>query len=144
MASVFYFSGLILLLLNFLLLANYTKYVYIKEFLHKFIKVTGKKPEKSDFSENYFEFFSFVHFVESLNFFWFFFGLIGSNWLIFVSYFILYSILNIIVRWVKVKFISDSFLLLKLLFTFSTLTLLVFNHFHLHLNLTTFITNFFN
>jgi hypothetical protein len=142
-SSIFYFFGLLLLLFNFVVLTNYSKYIYLFEFVSKFKKVTGKKPEKTDFSNNNYEFFSFLVMVEFFNFSWFFFGLIGSNWLFFAIYFFLTGVFNFLINKITIKFISNSLVFSKLITVVSIITLLVFNHFHLHLNLSNLILSFF-
>ena len=136
LSNIFYFSGFMLLLLNLLIFSKFKKYVYVKEFLEKFQKVTGNIPKKSDYSENNFEFINFVLAVELLNSFWFFLGLIGANWLVFLLFFVIFSLITLLIKLIKIKFLSDSLIFLKLTFVVFTLSLLVFNHYHFHLNLT--------
>lgn len=139
LSNIFYFTGFLLLLMNILIFSNFRKYVFVKEFSDKFKKVTGKVPEKSDYSENNFEFINFVLMVEILNFFWFFFGLIGTNWLVFLLFFVIFSVINSLTKIIKIRLLHNSLVFLKLASVVLFIGLLVFNHFHLHLNLTKFI-----
>ena len=141
LATIFYIFGLILLLFYVIIISDLKKILYIVEFVEKFKKVTGKVPEKKDFKENTYDFYLFAVSTNILSFFWFFLGLISSNWLVFLLYFSIHPIISIFVRNVKVKLISNFFIILGLLINTFLVGLLVFNHFHLHLNLTSLILN---
>jgi hypothetical protein len=134
-ASIFYFIGLILFLFNFIILMNLSKYFYVREFVAKFKKVTGKNPESSDFADQNFGFFSLILLTEVFNFTWFFLGTIGQNWIVFLGYFLILPILAFGINTPKIKFITNFFISLKVIFVVFLLGFLVFNHFHLHLNL---------
>lgn len=139
LANLFYFTGLFIFLFQLLLISNFSRLLFIKEFFVKFQKVTNKKPEKGDFSGNDYDFYNFVAATTILTPFWFFFGLIGSNWIVFVFYFIYSPILNAFSKLIKNKFFSAIFDFLLILITLITVGFLVFNHFHLHINLTKLI-----
>lgn len=139
LANLFYFTGLFIFLFQLLLISNFPRFIFIKEFVVKFQKVTNKKPEKDDFSGKDYDFYNFVSATSVLTPFWFFLGLIGANWIIFLFYFIYSPILNTFSKLIDNKFFSVVFDFLTILLTFLTVGFLVFNHFHLHINLTKLI-----
>ncbi len=139
LATLFYTLGLFLFLMNFLLLTKVSKYVYLKEFITSFQKVTQKKPEKKDFSGDDYEFFNFIVLNNFFTFLWFFFGLISQNWLVFLFYFLVNGLLTIFYKYLKVSNLKSLIELLRLTFNVILILLLVMNHFHLHLNLTNLI-----
>lgn len=139
LVNLFYFTGLFIFLFQLLLISNFPKFLFIKEFYVKFQKVTNRKPEKDDFSGGDYDFYNFVVATNVLTTSWFFLGLIGSNWIIFVFYFIYSSILNTFFRLIKNKLFSAIFNFIEIILTFLTVGFLVFNHFHFHSNLTELI-----
>lgn len=139
LANLFYFTGLFIFLFQLLLTYNFPRFLFLKEFVLKFQKVTNKKPENDDFPGRDFEFYNFVVATNILTSFWFFLGLIGANWIIFVFYFIYSPILNIFSGMSQNRFLSAIFSFVKMLLTLLVVGLLVFNHFHLHINLTKLI-----
>lgn len=139
LANLFYFCGLFLLLFHFIIISNIQKFFYLKEFIDKFQKVTSKKPEKSDFSESDYGLYSLVLVNNLFTSTWFFMGLIGANWLVFLAYFIYNPVMSLVSNINKSKFVSIPIDLIRIVLTTLLIGLLVFNHFHLHINLTKFL-----
>lgn len=143
MVSIFYFIGLFMLLLNIVLMTMSSNIVYLREFVLKFEKVTNKKPEKNDFSGKLYETYTYVKVVELSNFIWFFVGLISSNWIIFLMYFIYNLLISILLINGNIKWVNISIEFLRHLMNVALLAILVFNHFHFKLNLTNLFLSFF-
>lgn len=138
-ANVFYFCGLFILLTQILLISKLKRFLYVKDYIKKYVKVTNKLPEKEEFSKDDFETYSFAKVTVAMTSLWYFFGLIGQNWLIFVFFFIINFLTNILLNRINNKLfnvaIDSSRWIVNLILT----AILVFNHFHLHINLTKFI-----
>lgn len=139
LATIFYFFGLFIFLLNFILLGNVSKYIYLKDFITSFQKVTQKKPEKSDFSGGDWEFYNFLVLSNLFTFLWCFFGLVSQNWIIFLLFFAFNLLVTFLFKKIKFYSIRYFFELFRAIINVSIIALLVVNHFHLHLNLTSFI-----
>lgn len=139
LANVFYFCGLFLFLFNLLVLSNVIKINNVKEFTKKFLKVTNKNPEKENFSGTDYELLSFYITTNFFTAVWFFCGLIGANWVIFLSFFVYNSILRLLSSLINLKSFSVFLDIILFLANSSLIGLLVFNHFHLHYNLTKFL-----
>jgi hypothetical protein len=139
LATIYYFTGLLLILMNINLVINLPKYLYLREFVTKFKKVTKKQPTESDFNVDEYGFFSATLVTELFNITWFFFGLIGANWLVFIIFFVQNTFFNVVGLISKSKLLTNLSLSLKVLITFTLLCILVFNHFHFKVNLTNFI-----
>lgn len=139
LANLFYFCGLFLLLFHLIIISNLPKFFYIREFIDKFQKVTSKKPEKNDFSDSEYDLYSLVLVNNLFTSTWFFIGLIGTNWLVFLFYFLYNPILSLLMNINKSKFISIPIDFIRIILTTIIIGLLVFNHFHLHINLTKFL-----
>jgi hypothetical protein len=138
LSNIFYFIGLFVLLSNLLLITRFLDYLFLKEFYNKFQKVTGKKPEKKDLTQSNYDFLNFLIVNTFFTVVWFFIGLLSNNWLIFLLYFIYNPIIEVVYR-SNIKFISNSVEFIRVLLDVSIVGLLVINHFHLHLNLTSLI-----
>lgn len=139
LANLFYFCGLFLFLFQFLLISKFHKFLYLKEFFEKFEKVTNRKPQKEDFSEIDYQLYSFILLTNLFTAIWYFCGLIGSNWLVFLVYFISNPILTLITKSSKSKLLFTFVEFNRLVIVTLLTALLVINHFHLHLNLTKLI-----
>jgi hypothetical protein len=138
LANIFYFFGLIVFLSNLALLTKFTDYLFVKEFLLKFEKVTGKKPEKKDFSKSNYEMNNFIALNTSMKILWMFVGLISQNWLFFLLYFFYNPLFSFFSK-TKIKVISNSIEFIRLTIDIALICVLVINHFHFHLNLTSLI-----
>lgn len=138
LSNIFYFLGMIIFLFNFLILSKVGDYIYIKSFYTKFKKVTGKNPEKKDFSGPNYEFFNFLVLNSFITTSWFFIGLLSQNWLVFLSFFIYNPTFEYVSK-SKIKLISKSSDFLRVFLNVVVVAILVINHFHLQLNLTQFI-----
>jgi hypothetical protein len=138
LSNIFYFIGLFVLLSNLLLITRFLDYLFLKEFYNKFQKVTGKKPEKKDLTQSNYDFLNFLIVNTFFTVVWFFIGLLSNNWLIFLLYFIYNPIIEVVYR-SNIKFISNAVEFIRVLLDVSIVGLLVINHFHLHLNLTSLI-----
>lgn len=138
LATFFYFIGMLIFLSNLLVLSKFSDYIYIKSFFKSFQKVTGKKPEKKDFSDSNYQFYSFLILNSVLTVSWFFIGLLSKNWLFFLLYFLYNPILDLVSK-SKFKILNNSIEYLRLTLNIIIIATLVINHFHLHINLTNFI-----
>lgn len=138
LTNIFYFLGLFLLLTNLIIVSRFRDYLFVKEFTKKFEKVTGKKPDKKDFTPSNYEFFSFLVVNTFFTVMWFFIGLLSSNWLVFLLYFIYNPILELAYR-SEIKVLVNTFEFFRVLLNILVIGILVINHFHLHLNLTSLI-----
>lgn len=137
LANFFYFFGLICFLFNFILLTKFKDYLFIKEFSAKFEKVTGKRPEKKDFTKSNYELYSFMILTIATTVVWFFIGLLSKNWLIFLIYLLFNPLLEFISKKSqKIKIIYNSLELIRLLVNILIILSLVINQFHFHQNLT--------
>jgi hypothetical protein len=136
MIDVFYFIGLLLILIDILILSKYFKYVKIDEWVTKYAKVTGKIVNRQDFKEGDFELFIFYKISLLFNFLWLFCGIITRDWIVFISTLSILLLIDIIINKIgkftiyskMVKFTRSFLLLCLMLF-------LVLNHFHLHISL---------
>ena len=139
LSTLFYLIGLFIFLLNIIIFSNFSKYLYVVEFVNKFKKVTGKNPQQSDLSNEQHQIYAFILCVDSFSFLWFFVGLISSSWIVFLIYLMIQPLFNLIIKNTKIKFLYNLVSFLRILTNVSIIALLVFNHFHLHLDLNSFI-----
>jgi hypothetical protein len=132
--DIFYFIGLLILIMSSSNLINFLKFFEIRKWALTFKKVTGKDVDRKDFKSNeYYNIFiiysTFILF-ESI---WFLLGLITSSWYIFLGLTTL-SVLVRIINFLKIDFISKivgfSFQIIKFLIILA----LILNHFHFHLD----------
>ena len=136
LGHIFYFLGLFLFLGNIILISNFFKTFKAKEWAFKFKKVTSKDPNKKDFQNKDYEYYSYYSAIGILNFFWMFFGILGNNWYIFLFIILINLIINFICKKIGEFNITSKILQLVRNITISmTIGFLVINHFHLHLNI---------
>ena len=139
MGHIFYFFGLLILLLNLTLLSNIWRILKLKEWTFKFNKVSGRFPMKSDFNGKDYDYFVFTNSVLVITFFWLFFGLVTKSWAVFVILIltnILLTKINNLITWLP---LHNGIELLRSSITTLTIGLLVFNHFHLHIDIIQFL-----
>lgn len=133
--NIFYLFGLLVFVISFSRLFNYSKIIQIQDWISAFKKVAQKEPTKSDFrsKEDYSLFLGYgtISIIESI---WILIGLLSGNWQIFLllvlSSFLLKNILEYLPISIK-KIFGFTYSLIKSL----TILVLILNHFHFHLSL---------
>lgn len=136
LGHLFYFIGLIVFLVNIQFLYELFDYIRIKEWFVSFKKITNKTPTSKDFKKGDLDKFKKLSGVIGLNFFWIFFGILSSNWKIFLAILIISSLMDLLIHTIgQFKSISKLILIFKTLATTLSILILTINHFHLHLDL---------
>lgn len=134
-AHLFYFVGLWIFLLNLILTTNIIKFLKIQEWVVKFNKISGRFPVKMDFKENDFEYFLFTNSVVLLTFFWLFCGLISNSWPISLFLILFNVLLASLSKLTGFNILSLIINTIKNVVSTSLIGFLVFNHYHLHLDI---------
>jgi hypothetical protein len=144
LGHLFYFIGLIVFLVNIQFLYELFDYIRIKEWFVSFKKITNKTPTSKDFKKGDLDKFKKLSGVIGLNFFWIFFGILSSNWKIFLAILIISSLMDLLIHTIgQFKSISKLILIFKTLVTTLSILILTINHFHLHLDLFELLCRFF-
>lgn len=133
--NIFYLFGLLVFIISFSRLFNYSKIIQIQDWISAFKKVAQKEPTKNDFrsKEDYSLFLGYgtISIIESI---WILIGLLSGNWQIFLllvlSSFLLKNILEYVPISIK-KIFGFTYSLIKSII----ILILVLNHFHFHLSL---------
>lgn len=137
MGHVFYFFGLLMVLLNFFTISRFRRIFELREWMIKFKEVTGRNPVTGDYrKKDDKEILSVWSITVVLTSIWLFFGLIVKSWYVFLSLMIFNTIINLVIKMVG-EFSKISFLLsfLKSLILLIVIAFLILNHFHLHLDI---------
>lgn len=137
MGLIFYFFGLILVLLNLFIISKFKRIFELKEWMVKFKQVTGRNPVATDYrkgdDKDILNTWSVTIILTSL---WIFFGLITKSWYVYLSILIFNTLINLLVKstgeFGRIGFILS---LLKNLIITATMGFLIMNHFHLHLDI---------
>jgi hypothetical protein len=132
----FYFCGLIVFLANLSFLFNFFEYLKIKEWYVSFEKITKSIPTKKEFRQGDYDKFRKFNGVFALNFLWFFFGIVGQNWKIFMLLIFIHLFTQTLSKLIGqfLMFIKFFQFMIQIIIS-STILLLCINHFHLHLDL---------
>lgn len=137
MGHLFYFIGLIVLLLNIYTLSRYKRIFELREWMIKFKQITGRNPvsndyRKSDDKEILISWSSAVVVTS----FWIFFGLLAKSWYVFLALLIFNTSINLICKFFG-EFSKFSFIItfIKSLIILFLIGFLIINHFHLHLDI---------
>lgn len=137
LGHIFYFFGLIVLLLNIYSISKYKRVFELREWLIKFKKVTGRNPVATDYrkSDDKEVLVAWSSCVVSTSF-WTFFGLLTKSWYIFLALMIFNTLLNLLCR-VFGEFSKTSYFLtfIKSIILLLITGFLIINHFHLHLDI---------
>jgi hypothetical protein len=132
---IYYTIGLLVAFSVLSIILRFKKIYYTKEWAEKYLKVTGKKPNKSDYrdKEEYSisESFDILQLMELM---WVIGGLITSSWYVFGSLLIISLLLNYILKPIKFTLFHKFSLLSFLIIKFVVYLYLIINHFHLHLD----------
>lgn len=137
MGHIFYFFGLIVILLNIFTISRFKRIFELRKWMIKFKEVTGRNPVSTDYrkadDKEILTTWSVTIIVTS---FWIFFGLLAKSWYIFLSILIINTLVNILAKMFG-EFSKFSFLIyfLKGFFILSVIIFLTINHFHLHLDI---------
>jgi hypothetical protein len=130
LGDIFYFIGFLLIFSMIFKIINFSRIVEVSDWINKFNKVTGKKPEIKDFrSSEEWKMIGSIGILSIFESFWTLIGLLSSNWMIFALLLIMGILTNIINK-------SNYMIFKKItMFTFLTtkttlMILLVLNHFH--------------
>ena len=141
MNDIFYGVGLLIVLLNISSLLRYRKIFEINDWLFKYKKVIGKSPNRTDFRcENDVKLLLSWSYTVLFTVIWMFFGLLSSNWYIFLLLFISNVIFNSVTNFFQrfknarlfVKFVKSLILT-------GSIAFLVINHFHLKIDIHQYI-----
>lgn len=137
MGHLFYFFGLIVVLLNIFIISKFKRIFELKEWMIKFKSVTGRNPVATDYRKNddkeTLTTWSVSVIITSL---WIFFGLLTKSWYVYLSILIFNTVLNLLGKslgeFSKITFVMSF---MKSLITLSIVIFLTMNHFHLHWNI---------
>lgn len=135
LGHIFYAIGLILVLILITLISRFDEFYNAREWVIKYQVVTGKKPERVNFrSESEYLNVLLISLFDLLDFIWTLVGLLSSSWFVFAFLFIWSIGTNLIKSKINLnplsKFMSFQLVLVK----FITISYLIINHFHLHLD----------
>jgi hypothetical protein len=134
MGHLFYFFGLIVVLLNIFIISRFKRIFELKEWMVKFKNVTGRNPVATDYRKNddkdILTTWSVSVITTSL---WIFFGLLTKSWYVYLAILIFSTLLNVVGKSLG-EFSKITFLifLIKSLLTLFIIGFLTINHFHLH------------
>lgn len=143
LGQIYYGIGLIFVMISLSMITKFKKINLVKEWFVKFRNITGKDPESKDFrSEEEKNLYVGITTLSTFEFIWLFFGLLTSNWYVFLVILSYGVIVNQIVKPMRFtiagKIVSLHFLLLK----FLVYLFLVINHFHLHYDILNIIKSY--
>jgi hypothetical protein len=139
LGHLFYFFGLFILMSIIHQVVTYRKFVNVSDFIKTFKKVTGKPPGKTDYKDKGdFSFMSGYVCMMLLEFFWYFIGILSGNWTVFLGILSVNILYNKLSR-VLPNFLKLIFGVIVLTFKASLVLFLVINHFHLHLDIYTWL-----
>jgi hypothetical protein len=144
LGHLFYFIGLIVFLVNIQFLYDLFDYIRIKEWSVSFKKITNKTPTDKDFKRGDLEKYKKLSGVIGLNFFWVFFGILSSNWKIFLIILVTSSLIDFLIHTIgQFKTLSKLIFIFKMTLITLSILILTINHFHLHLDLFELLCRFF-
>jgi hypothetical protein len=133
LSHIYYAIGVFILLFLIGQISMLKKIQSINEWVEKFKNVTKRNPKKNDYRSeeelNILLSVSFLSFIESI---WIIFGLLTSNWYIFLFIFIYYLIINLLTRHIKFTLFGRIVILHFIIIKFLVYLYLIINHFHLH------------
>jgi len=139
--NIFYFIGLLIVIINLVKLKKYSNWVDTNDWVIKFNKVTGKQPKKTDFkSEDEYNLLLGLSFLMFVEFLWLLLGVTTQNWIIFSSLILISLALNQVfkVNMPKIqKVVGSLFIIIKIIFVI----IMVLNHFHFQKDLQSFLFN---
>jgi hypothetical protein len=145
MINFFYGAGLLVAITNFVILINFKEIFALTEWFYKFKKVAGRNPLESDFrNQGDKEVILMWSNIVIFTLLWMIFGLLTSDWIIFIAIFITNIFFNFLKR--KLDNLDKIKYFLSFLKTFigtATVSFLVINHFHLHIDLTRYLISLF-
>ncbi len=141
---IFYFFGLILVLLDLGLLMKFHKIQNIKNWIQSFVKVAQKKPKKEDMDREDYKIVTSYDTLIITNFLWIFFGLISKSWKLFLLVLLINFFLNFLLHKTK-SYRTTNYLLefVRFIIIITCVSMTTINHFHLHIDLYNFIINSF-
>lgn len=143
LSYIFYGFGFFIFLHSLMNLIRFEKYYFIEEWFHKYKKVTGIKPMKSDFrdKEDY-NLYKNKSLFLNIEFLWICTGIFTNNWFVFLFLLIIGFVFGLGLKKIRFtityKVISFIYVSMKtLLYLF-----LFINKFHLNIDILNFITSF--
>ena len=134
MESIFYFFGIIVFITILSKIKYYGDFIDVIEFKEKFKKVTGKDPKKTDYkSEDIYNVSMGLGCLTIFQGLWYLFGLLSSDWIIFILIFLSSISVGLIKKILNLQFkkIIGTFHLVILA---TVVILLTINHFHLNID----------
>lgn len=133
--DIFYIFGLLVLILNFSILINYSKIFNTRIWISKFTEISGNPPKISDFrSRDEYDVYTSSNIISMIDFFWFLIGLISNSWIIFISFLVFQFLFKSLTGLIKIEIIRR---VVEVIFQFSKILIilaLILNHFHFHIN----------
>jgi hypothetical protein len=137
MSDIFYGVGFLIILLNISCLFKYRRIFEVKEWLFKYKKVTGKNPTKDDFrNKNDIELLLTWSYTVIVTVIWMIFGLLSTNWIIFIILFMSNILLNAVSNLLdKYQSIKLFIKFIKSLIVTIVITFLIVNHYHLKIDI---------
>lgn len=134
--DIYYFFGIFILLSFSSQLINFNRFFRVVDWYQKFLKVTGKKAIKDDFSnqDDWYVFTTYGLFTV-LDGIWMILGLVTNNWFIFIGLVVISKTISFIVNKLKLNFIKKYIYLLFLVTKTSLYSIMIVNHFHIGLDL---------
>lgn len=134
MGHIFYFFGLLIVLLNLITFSKFKKIFELREWMVKFKQITGRNPVANDYrkpdDKDVLAYWSVSIVLTSI---WIFFGLLTKSWYVYLMLLIFNTLINLSIKSIG-EFNRFSFALsfIKSLVVIFTLGFLTINHFHLH------------
>ncbi len=140
--DIYYSIGILVLFSVLSTILKFGKIYSIKEWIEKYEKVIGRKPTKKDYrTKKEYSISESNKILSVFEMIWILFGLFSNSWYIFLSFLILSSLLNILIKPIKwtiaYKIIVFTFILSKM----SLYLYLISNHFFLHIETYNVILN---
>jgi hypothetical protein len=135
LANFYYFIGLFILICSFSNLINFFKFSKIRYWISTYQKVTNKDVSRKDFRtiEEY-NIFTIYSVFTICEFFWFLIGLVSNSWYVFLPLIILSFATRFLARSLKHNFVYSTLGFTIQFIKFSTILILILNHFHFHLD----------
>lgn len=135
MGHLFYVYVLLTTIVLFSILSKFFNIKSIQEWYEKFEKVTGKKPEKSDFrTEDEYNLYNSVSIVIVLELLILVGGLLSASWYVYLLLFIISILIKAIIKPIQFSIVGKSVSFMTHVTRVFCYVFLIINHFHLHID----------
>jgi|SaaInlV_100m_DNA_2_1039680.scaffolds.fasta_scaffold07931_4 hypothetical protein len=140
MGYIFYGFGILILLSCVVALIQFKKISFVKEWFIKFKELSGESPKSNDFrSKKDLNLHTNRNLLSGIELLWVLFGLLTNNWIIFLFLLITSIMLKVIFGKIQYTIIGKIISMIFLIFRIVIYLLLIINHYHLHMDLVSYL-----